>query len=333
MQFSHIGRSGLEVSRLCLGAMTFGRETSKKDSLKMMDMFKDRGGNFIDTANVYSQGLSEEIVGEWLGNQNREDWVIATKVRFPMGDGPNHKGLGRKHIFSSIQDSLDRLGTDYVDILYVHAWDYNTRLEETLSTLSSVVESGMARYIGVSNHSGWQLQRALDVSEFRDLEPYIILQAKYNLLIRETEWELLPVVKNHGMGFVAWGPLFGGWLSGRYTRDMSAPPRGSRVETAEEKGWFESWSRYNRESTWKVIDEVLEVARETGKSPAQVSLNWLLQKPITGPIIGASKIHHLEDNLDSAEWQLSAEHMARLDEISRPELPYPYDFLEMAKGV
>ncbi|MFP4364510.1 MAG: aldo/keto reductase, partial [Spirochaetia bacterium] len=195
MDYVHVGNSGLEVSRLCLGAMTFGRETPKDESLSMMDYFKEQGGNFIDTANVYSQGLSEKIVGEWLGKQDRDDFVVATKVRFPMGDGPNKSGLGRKHMLSSVEASIRRLDTEYIDILYVHAWDYNTPLEETLSTLTSLVESGMVRYIGVSNYSGWQLQKALDMSKMLEFERYIILQAKYNLLVRSTEWELLPVVK------------------------------------------------------------------------------------------------------------------------------------------
>jgi len=333
MHYKMLGNSGLKVSEVCMGAMTFGRETSKADSLKMLDIFTEPGGNFIDTANVYSEGLSEEILGEWLKEQKRDELVIATKVRFPMGRKPNQSGLGRKHIAESVEASLKRMRTDYVDILYAHAWDDNTPLEETLETFSDLVRQGKIRYAAVSNYGARHIQKAADLSHFKGYTPYIALQAKYNLMVRSAEWELLPACEENGLGFVVWGPLFGGWLSGRYHREMNKPPAG-RIKEAEKHDWFEKWSRYNTETTWAIIDKVTEIARRLGKSPAQVSLNWLLNKSnVSSVILGASKINHLEDNLGCLGWSLGEEDMATLDAVSDTDKPYPYDFLEMAKKV
>ncbi len=331
MQNKLLGNSGLKVSKLCMGAMTFGRETSKADSLKMLEMYAEAGGNFIDTANVYSRGLSEELLGGWLKKQARHEWVIATKVRFPMGDKPNQSGLGRVHMLDSVGASLKRLRTDYIDVLYAHAWDYQTPLEETLETFTDLVKQGKVRYAAVSNYGVRHIQRAADLSQFKGYTPYIALQAKYNLMVRQPEWELIPVCEENGIGITVWGPLFGGWLSGRYQRGMTEPPEG-RIKEAEKQDWFEKWSNYDNETTWTIIDRLMEVAKRLGKSPAQVSLNWLLGKPgVTSVILGASKISHLEDNLGCIGWSLSEEDMAALDEVSEPEKPYPYDFLEMAK--
>ncbi len=333
MQYKLLGRSGLKVSELCMGAMTFGRETPIDDSLKMLDMFEAAGGNFIDTANVYSRGISEDILGGWLENKKRTDWVIATKVRFPMGDGPNQSGLGRVHILESVDASLKRLRSDYVDVLYAHAWDYQTPLEETLETFSNLVKQGKVRYAAVSNFGVRHIQRAADMNQFKGYTPFIALQAKYNLMVRQPEWELIPVCEENGLGVTVWGPLHGGWLSGRYQRGMSEPPEG-RIKEAEKQDWFEKWSNYNNETNWNLIDKLMEVAEKVGKSPAQVSLNWLLNKPgVTSIILGASKIGHLEDNLGCVGWSLSLEDMAALDEVSEIDKPYPYDFLEMARKI
>lgn len=328
MRYKNLGKSGLQVSELCLGTMTFDRETSPEDSFTMLDMYKEKGGNFLDTANVYSQGASEALLGRWLPRQKRDDWVISSKVRFPMGSGPNSAGLGRKHIISSVEASLKRLKSDYLDILFVHCWDPDTPLEETLESLNRLVEEGKVRYLGASNFSGSQLQKALDISRFRGWEPFSVLQAKYNLLSRSSEWELLPLCRREGLGFMAWGPLLGGWLSGRYHRGMEAPPASSRVEQAEKEGWFESWSHYANEHTWKITDALAQAARDTGKTPAQAALLWLMGKEtVTCPIVGARKIRHLEDNLQTAGASLPAEIMASLDAVSQVPLPYPYDFL------
>jgi aryl-alcohol dehydrogenase-like predicted oxidoreductase len=326
MDMRFMGRTGLKVSELCLGAMTFGRESDEPTSFKILDRFVEAGGNFIDTANVYSIGISEDILGRWLKTKNRDDYVIATKVRFPMGSGPNQIGLSRKHILEAVTASLRRLGTDYIDMYQVHCWDSAAPLEETLSTLDMLVKSGKVRYIGASNYTGWQLQKAIDLSRHNGWEPFTCLQPLYNLLDRSTEWELLPVCINEGVGVIPWSPLRGGWLSGKYRRGMEAPPDNTRVDTASKNGWGENWQRYNNEQTWSVIDCLLEIANEVGKSAAQVALNWLLRQPgVTAPIIGARTMEQLEDNMAASGWALTDEQVAQLNAASEQPLPYPYD--------
>ncbi|HKI56833.1 MAG TPA: aldo/keto reductase [Trueperaceae bacterium] len=333
MEYRYLGNTGMKVSELCLGAMTFGRENeaSEEESHRMLDRFVDAGGNFIDTANVYSRGVSEEIVGRWLKGRDRDGLVVATKVRFAMGEGPNDVGLSRKHVLASVDASLRRLQTDYVDLLQVHAWDPGTPLEVVLSTLNDLVRSGRARYVGVSNFAGHQLQRALDLSRERGWEPFVSLQPQYNLLCRSTEWELIPVALGEGLGVIPWSPLRGGWLSGKYRRGMERPPQGTRVEIAEEKGWGESWTNLANEHTWTVLDALHRVAGETGRSPAQVAIRWLLQRPgVTAPIIGARSMDQLEDDLGATGWTLEPLQLEGLTRASDLTLPYPYDFLQGA---
>ena len=316
MNYRFMGKTGLKVSDLCLGAMTFGREADEKLSHQMMDRFVEGGGNFLDTANVYSLGRSEEIVGSWLAGQKRDDLVIATKVRFPMGSGPNDVGLSRKHILSSVEASLRRLGTDYIDLYQVHCWDPITPLEETLSTRNDLVRTGKVRYIGASNFSGWQLQKAIDISKQMGWEPFTCLQPLYNLLDRSLEWELIPLSQSEGLGIIPWSPLRGGWLSGKFRRGMTMPAEGSRVEKAEQEGWSESWSAYNNERTWSVLDALFEIAEETGRAVPQIALNWLLQRPaITAPIIGARNLEQLESNMGASGWTLSEDQVSRLSLI------------------
>jgi len=328
MNYRQMGRTGLRVSELCLGAMTFGRETTEEDSVKILERFVDVGGNFIDTADVYTDGTSEEILGRWLQGKNRDDWVIATKVRFSTGPGTNDIGLSRKHILSGIENSLRRLGTDYVDLYQIHMWDADTPIGETLETLNSLVRAGKVRYLGASNVAGYQLQRAIDLSRVRGWEPFTCLQPLYNLLDRSIEWEILPVCRDEGVGVIPWSPLRGGWLSGKYRRGMSAPPAGTRIEDAEKKGWSERWSEYATERTWTVIDALLAVAAEVGKTPAQVALNWVLNHPgVTAPIIGVRTMTHREDNLGAMGWTLSEEQTGRLNQASDVQKPYPYSLL------
>ena len=330
MNYRHLGKTGVKVSELCLGAMTFGRENeaTEEESFQMMDRFVAAGGNFIDTANVYSTGISEEIVGRWLKQRRRDDLVIATKVRFPMGEGPNDLGLSRKHILSSVEASLRRLQTDYIDLYQVHCWDPKTPLEETLSTLNDLVRKGVVRYVGASNFAGWQLQRAIDISRENRWEGFVCLQPQYNLLCRSTEWELIPLAVREGLGVIPWSPLRGGWLSGKFKRGMTAPPEGSRIELAEQKNWGEKWSAYNNEQTWHALDGLHEVAGALKRHPAQVAINWLLQKPgVTAPIIGARRMEQLENNLGSVGWSLPPDQVAKLDAASELQAPYPYDFI------
>ncbi len=328
MNYRFLGDTGMKVSELCLGAMTFGRETSEEDSRAMLNRFVEAGGNFIDTADVYTRGASEEILGRWLKEKPRDDFVIATKVRFNMGPGPNDFGLSRKHILSAVEASLRRLNSEYIDLYQVHCWDNKAPLVETLAALDSLVKGGKVRYIGASNFTGWQLQKAIDLSHHNGWEPFTCLQPQYNLLERGIELELVSVCLNEGVGIIPWSPLRGGWLSGKYQRGMPRPPEGSRVEAAEQKGWGEAWSAYANEHTWGILDTLFAVANEAGKQPAQVALNWLLQKPgVTAPIIGARTMEQLNSNLGGSGWSLTADQFARLEKASDPGLYYPYDFI------
>ena len=333
MEYRHLGKTGLTVSELCLGAMTFGRECDEKLSHQLMDRFSEAGGTFIDTADVYSNGRSEEIVGTWLKGRDREDIVLATKVRFGT-ETPrrvNRFGLSRKHIAAEVEASLRRLQTDYIDLYQVHLWDSATPLEETLSTLNDLVRAGKVRYIGASNYSGWQLQKAIDLSRMHGWEAFSCLQPLYNLLDRELEWELLPVCRKEGLGLLPWSPLRGGWLSGKYHRGMTAPVSGTRVEIAGEHGWSETWEAYANEFTWKVVDALVATGKKRGKQPAQVALNWLLrQGGVTAPIIGARNMAQLESNVGATGWALTAEEIEGLNSVSARRLPYPFDFQDKA---
>ena len=328
MDMRFMGKTGLLVSELCLGAMTFGREATEETSRQILDHFIEAGGNFIDTADVYAEGKSEEILGRWLPGKPRNQLVIATKVRFRKGPGANDIGLNRKHIIEGVEASLRRLHTDYIDLYQVHCWDNRTPLEETLSSLDQLVKSGKVRYIGASNFTGWQLQKAIDLSRQMGWEPFTCLQAQYNLLVRTMEWELTDVCINEGLGVIPWSPLRGGWLSGRYRRGMTAPPVASRVETASKMGWGESWENYNNETTWKILDVFLAVASELNKPPAQVALRWLMQRPeVTAPIVGARSVEQLKDNLGATGWILDDEHLRQLNQVSDPGKPYPYGMI------
>ena len=328
MEYRYLGKTGLNVSALCLGTMTFAREADEKTSHAILDRFVEAGGNFIDTANVYGRGASEEVVGRWLRGKRRDDYVIATKVRFRMGAGPNEIGLGRKQIRAAVQASLTRLQTDYIDLYQTHCWDPVTPLAETLSTLNDLVREGLVRYLGASNHTGWQLQRAIDTSRRHGWEPYSCLQPQYSLLCRQTEWELLPLCKDEGLGVIPWSPLRGGWLTGKYHRGMQEPPIGTRVGDQEDGT---SWNANNNDHTYAVLDALEAVAQETGRSASQVGLRWVLEGPaITAPIIGARTPDQLNDNLGAVDFALTDAQRQRLDEASALALPYPYDFIANA---
>jgi aryl-alcohol dehydrogenase-like predicted oxidoreductase len=322
MEYGRLGRTGLMVSELCLGCMTFGRELDEEGSRALVARFLEAGGNFIDTADVYAMGSSEEIVGRAIKGV-RDDVVLATKVRFAMGEGPNDVGLSRKHVISGCEASLRRLGTDYIDLYQVHAWDALTPLEETLSALTDLVRAGKARYIGVSNFTGWQLMKALCVSELKGFERFVCLQPQYSLVERNIEREVLPVCWEEGLGVIPWSPLGGGFISGKYRRG-EGPPQGSRIAEAVES-MEEYWDRRSTERNWRILDVVGEISSETGKSYAQISLNWLLQQElVTAPIIGARRMEQLEDNLGASGWRLSEEQLMRLSEAGAIEDLYPY---------
>ncbi|NNF98803.1 MAG: aldo/keto reductase [Desulfobacteraceae bacterium] len=333
MEYRNLGNSGLKVGRLCLGTMTFGWGTPEAESRRLLDKFVDIGGNFIDTADIYADGESESIIGRWMKDRSRDKMVIATKVRFETDDHVNGAGLNRKHILTAVENSLRRLKTDHIDVYQVHCWDDGTPLEETLATLDRLVASGKVRYIGASNFLAWQLQKAVDLSGQLGVEKFICLQAMYNLLDRLLEWELIPVCENEDLGLLCWSPLGGGWLTGKFHRGMSKPPKNSRVNEAEKEGWSESWSNYNTEQTWQVLDTFLEIAREAGRTPSQVAINWLLnQSVVTCPIIGVRTFEQFEDNIKSIEWNLDQDHLDRLSSVSEPQTPrYPYGFIKRFK--
>ena len=328
MDYRFLGRSGLRVSELCLGTMMFGERTDEQTSHRILDAFAEAGGTFIDTADVYGHGRAEEILGGWLKTRRREDYVVATKAFGEMGPGPNERGLSRKHILDAVHASLRRLGTDHIDLYQLHVWDDATPLEESLSTLDGLVRAGTVRYIGVSNFTGWQLQKAVDLSLLHGWETVVSLQPLYNLLDRDAEWELFPVCRAEGLAVLPWSPLRAGWLSGAHRRGTTAPVAGTRVE-AEAGAGTVPWGGYATERTWRVIDEVAAIADETGRSAAQVSLRWLLQRaPVTAPIIGPRTFEHAKDNLATVDWALTREQVDRLTAASEAEtLPYPYGLL------
>ena len=323
MKYKKLGWSGLLVSELCLGAMTFGWHADEETSHKIMNKFEEYGGNFIDTANVYSEGKSEEIVGKWMKGRKREDFVVATKVRFRTGKGVNSVGLSRKHILHSVNESLRRLGLDYLDILQLHAWDPLTPLEETLGTMNYLVEEGLVRYVGLSNFRGWQIQKGVDICEKNGWEKPVSIQSQYNLIARGTEFEILPVASYNNLGVLPWSPLAGGFLTGKYESGIASAPKGTRIGESQNKEYYE---KLENERVKHILDALKGVAEETGRLIGDIALNWLLNNNIvTSPIIGARNETQLVENIGATEWRLTTEQMALLNDASRLEVTYPYD--------
>jgi aryl-alcohol dehydrogenase-like predicted oxidoreductase len=328
VEYRSLGGSGCAVSALTLGTMTFGDETDEEGAHAQLDRFVDVGGTLVDTADVYSRGVSEEIVGRWLGKQPaevRDQVVLATKGRFPMGSGPNDVGLSRRHLARALEASLRRLGVDRVDLYQVHAYDPVTPLEETLAFLDDAVRAGKVDYVGLSNFTGWQLQRAVDLAAFRGLARPVTLQPQYNLLVREIEWEIVPACRANGLGLLPWSPLGGGWLTGKYRRD-ERPTGNTRLGENPERGVEAYDRRSTLERTWDVVDAVRGVADGRGVSMAQVALAWLVDRPaVSSVILGARTLAQLDDNLAAAGLHLTAEETARLDTASDPgAADYPY---------
>lgn len=323
MNVKKFGKTGVLVSELCLGTMTFGWQTNEDAAFKIMTSFNEEKGNFIDTANVYSSGHSEQIVGKWLAANNREEMFVATKVRFRTADHPNGVGLSRKHILYSIRQSLQRLNTDYVDLLQIHAWDPLTPLEETLRTLNTIVEDGLVRYIGVSNFRAWQFEKALQICRANGWNEPVSLQPNYNLLTRAVEFELLPMAHADEIAVLPWSPLAGGILSGKYRNGIMNAPKGTRIGDSSAP---ENYSRFDNERTERVLSVLEKISQETGKSIPQISLNWLLcNRDITSPIIGVRTIDQLEDNLGSTDWSLNETQIRELNNASELAVTYPYD--------
>ncbi|CAN5920645.1 aldo/keto reductase [soil metagenome] len=314
------------MSALTMGTMTFGGQgdfsavgdTDLEGATRQIGMCIDAGVNLIDTANMYSTGMSEEILGEAIKGR-RDDVYLATKVRFPMGDGPNEAGLSRSHIVTQCDASLRRLQTDHIDLYQVHAWDGQTPLEETLEALQHLVDRGKVRYVGCSNYSAWHLMKALGIADRRQLPRFVSTQNFYAPAFRELEYELVPAAVDQGLGILVWSPLAGGLMSGKYRRDQDGP-EGSR-HVGE---WDEPPVR-DTDALYDVIDVLVEVADEHGVSAAQVSLAWLLTRPaITSVIVGARTDEQLTDNLAAVDLALDDEQIARIEQVSRPPLLYPY---------
>ncbi|MEM3851383.1 MAG: aldo/keto reductase [Methanomassiliicoccales archaeon] len=326
MQYRYLGKTGIKVSELCLGTMTFGWKADEHESHRILDEFRSDGGNFIDTADVYGRGQSEKIIGSWLKHNDREEFIIATKVRFESGKGPNGLGLTRKHILHSLKESLSRLSTDYIDLYQMHAWDPATPIEETLSVFSWLVDEGYVRYIGASNFRGWQLQRAVDAAREMGFHQLASLQPQYSLICRATEFELLPLCIREGLGVLPWSPLGGGWLTGKYTKDMKEPPAGTRIGDRFREGETERWYSLANDRTWALIDELTATASKKGKTISQIALNWVLhRKGVTAPIVGASNLDQLKENLGACGWKLDRAEIEEIDRLSSINVGYPYD--------
>lgn len=330
--YSLLGRSGLRVSPLCLGTMTFGTEWgfgSPRDTVfELLARYLDAGGNFIDTADGYTGGTSEKLIGEYLKDSGRrEQVVLATKFSFSVQPGdPNAGGNSRKHIRRALDASLRRLQTDYVDLYWLHAWDGLTPVEEVMSTLDDLVRAGKVRYVGLSDVPAWYLARAQTIAELRGSERLAGLQLEYSLVERNIEREHIPAALALGLGLCPWSPLGSGMLTGKYGRAGVRAEGEGRLVMMQSSG-NPAFEKLVSERNWQIVDVLVDVARELGRSPAQVALNWVTTRPgVTSTIIGATKPAQLEDNLNSLEFTIPAELAARLEVASRPETVHPYHF-------
>jgi aryl-alcohol dehydrogenase-like predicted oxidoreductase len=329
MDYRTLGHSGCAVSSLALGTMTFGVEADETVAHQQLDRFLEAGGTLVDTADVYGEGRSEEIIGRWFARRPAdltEPVVLATKGRFHFaGDNsPNGAGLSARHLTRALDASLRRLGLETVDLYQVHAFDPLTPMEETLRTLDQFVRSGKIRYYGLSNFTGWQLTKAVHLARALEVAGPVTLQPQYSLLAREIEWEIVPAVLDAGMGLLPWSPLGGGWLSGKYRRDQR-PSGATRLGEDPGRG-MEAYDRRGTDRTWHVIDAVQKVAEDRGTSMAEVALAWVTGRPaVSSTILGARTLDQLETNLRSADLHLTAAETAALDAASDPHpVDYPY---------
>ncbi len=320
-----LGSSGTRISEFGLGAYAFGRETDTPTAHAILDRYIELGGNHVDVADTYGNGLAERIVGNWLVDRGvRDDIVLATKVGQPMGQGPNEAGLSAPRIHRAVKASLERLQTDYVDVLYLHCWDPSTPLEETLMALQQIADHGYARYVAVSNYVGSQLERAVLLQTHAGRAPITALQAQYSLLVRQIEWELANVCRDEGVGLVTWSPLCGGWLAGAFSQDKRP------VDHPRDRSIFQ-YDYRNVPRTWRIVDAVRSVAEgHSGATMAQVALAWVVrQSPVSCTLIGPSTVAQLDENIAASQLELTPDDLSLLDEVSRPDLPeYPYGFAD-----
>jgi aryl-alcohol dehydrogenase-like predicted oxidoreductase len=330
MEYRSLGRSGLKVPELCFGTGTLGAnndffkawgQTSQEDAKKLVDICMEAGCNFFDTADIYSNGGSETALGKAIAHLKREDVLISTKATFRFGPGPNDVGSSRYHLTQALEGSLKRLGTDYIDVYHLHAFDATTPVDETLNTLDKMVREGKVRYIACSNFSGWHLMKSLSVSERYGWAKYVGHQVYYSLIGRDYEWELMPLALDQGVGALVWSPLGWGRLTGKIRRGQP-PPEISRLQ---EKIVVDAGPQPDIEYLYKVVDALDEVAAETGKTVPQIALNWVLRRPsISTVVIGARDEQQLRANLAAVDWKLTAEQIAKLDAASAVPLAYPY---------
>jgi aryl-alcohol dehydrogenase (NADP+) len=319
MDYVRLGNTGLKVSRLCLGAMTYG--TSKwrpwvldeNESRPFIKRALDHGINFFDTADMYSRGVSEEVLGRALRDfAERDQVVIATKAFNPMGDGPNDRGLSRKHLFDAIDASLRRLGVDHVDLYQIHRFDFETPIEETLEALHDIVKSGKTRYIGASSMASWQFAKMLYVAELHGWTRFVSMQNHYNLVYREEEREMIPLCREEGIAVIPWSPLARGFLAGNRRKE-------DRGETTRARTDEYAADMYYSDADFAIAGRVVELAKRRSVKPTQIALAWLLAKPgVTAPIVGASKLAHLDDHIAALTLELSPDEMAYLEECYQP---------------
>ncbi|WP_104117387.1 aldo/keto reductase [Arthrobacter sp. B1805] len=327
MEYRKLGNSGTSVSQLALGTMTFGAESDEATSHAILSEYAAAGGNLIDTADVYTAGASEEIIGRWLAKNpsERDRMVLASKGRFPMGDDVNDLGLSRRHLRRALDASLRRLGVDHIDLYQVHSWDPLTPLEETLGFLDEAVVQGRIGYYGFSNYTGWQLTKAVMIARQRGYSLPVTLQPQYSLLVREIEAEIVPAVLDAGMGMLPWSPLGGGWLTGKYSRDTE-PTGATRLGENPQRG-MEAWEKRNaQDRTWRIIDTVSAIAAERDVNASHIALAWVAAQPgVTSVILGARTQEQLTDNLASSDVVLTAGELRQLDDVSAPTFgDYPY---------
>lgn len=327
MEYRLMGSTGVSVSRFCLGTMTFGNETDEAGAHAQLDAFVEAGGNFVDTADVYSAGVSEEVIGRWLASRTgmADQLVLATKGRFPMGDYPNGVGLSRKHLTTALDASLRRLGVERIDVYQVHAFDPLTPLEETLRFLDDAVSAGKVSYVGLSNFLGWQIAAISELAASTGRIAPVLLQPQYNLLTRYIELEIVPACLEYGLGIIPWSPLGGGWLTGKYSRDTQ-PTGTTRLGENPQRGMENYDGRNTDPQVWRILDAVQDVARRTGLTMAQVSLAWVADRPgVVAPILGNRTSDQLAEALEIAEVHLDDADLELLTTTSAPVLPeYPY---------
>ncbi|MEP7239680.1 MAG: aldo/keto reductase [Devosia sp.] len=327
MQLRRLGNSGAVVSAWCLGTMTFGDEADEATSFAMMDIYARAGGNLLDTADVYSRGVSEEIVGRWIKARPTEarQMLVATKARFPMGEGPNDIGLSRRHLGQALEASLRRLQVEQIDLYQMHAWDALTPLEETLRFLDDATRAGKIAYYGFSNYLGWQVSKAAQMARSMGYAPPVTLQPHYNLIVRDIEFEIVPACLDAGMGLLPWSPLGGGWLTGKYKRD-TAPTGATRLGTNPNRGQEAYGPRNASERVWAILDGLEAIGKARGASMASVALAWVCGRPaVTSVILGARTLEQLGENLKADGLVLSPDEVARLDLASAPVMgDYPY---------